>query len=117
MAANSEREAVDRARRLRGLPENYLKQYQENPVIDLLRGKDTFVAQPTGAGKSLVYQLLPLASDFLAHPDREIEIPCTFCEKRSDKYFRHKPRFPGTHHQIGRKCQTFRRNTRLQIEF
>lgn len=74
MAANSEREAVGRARKLLGLPENYLKQYQENAVIDLLRGKDTFVAQPTGAGKSLVYQLLPLASDFLAHPDREIEI-------------------------------------------
>lgn len=74
MAASSEREAVDRARKLLGLSENYLREYQENAVIDLLRGKDTFVAQPTGAGKSLVYQLLPLASDYLANPDREIEI-------------------------------------------
>ena len=74
MAANSKMEAFDRARKLLALPDKYMKEYQTNAIIGLLHGKDTFIAQPTGAGKSLVYQLLPLASDFLAHPDKEIEV-------------------------------------------
>ena len=74
MAANPRMEAVDRARELLGLPDKYMKDYQKNAIIGLLHGKDTFVAQPTGAGKSLVYQLLPLASDFLANPDKAIEV-------------------------------------------
>ena len=71
-------EAVDRARKVLGLPDKHMKDYQKNAIIGRLHGKDAFVAQPTGAGKSLVYQLLSLASDFLAHPDKEIEV--TTCD-------------------------------------
>lgn len=60
--------AVEMAVEKFGLPMNgYLKEYQKKAVIDLMEGKDVFIAQPTGAGKSMVYQLLPLAFDIFLH--------------------------------------------------
>ena len=35
------------------------KDYQRNAVKSLLEGKDCFVSQPTGSGKSLIFQALP----------------------------------------------------------
>ena len=39
-----------------------LKEEQLNAITELLRGRDTFVTLPTGYGKSLVYQILPVCA-------------------------------------------------------
>ena len=47
-----------------------LREYQKSAVIAVLQGKDVFLSQPTGAGKSLVYQMLPFAVEkLLGHED------------------------------------------------
>ena len=40
-----------------------LKQYQTEALMGLLQGRDVVIAQPTGSGKSLVYQLIPFVVD------------------------------------------------------
>ena len=40
-----------------------LRQYQKDPVQAVLEGKDVFVSHPTGSGKSLIYQMLPFATE------------------------------------------------------
>ena len=40
-----------------------LKQEQREAISHLVNKKDVFVVLPTGFGKSLVYQLLPLVLD------------------------------------------------------
>jgi len=42
-----------------------LKDKQVEAASQLLRGKDTFVALPTGYGKSVIFALLPGAFDLL----------------------------------------------------
>ena len=50
-----------------------LREYQKSAVIAVLQGKDVFVSQPTGAGKSLVYQMLPFAVEkFLGQGHQDI---------------------------------------------
>ena len=36
-----------------------LKPEQHRAIVELVRGRDTFVSLPTGYGKSLIYQVLP----------------------------------------------------------
>eukprot|EP00794_Sanderia_malayensis_P001809 gene1809-2027_t len=49
-----------------------LREYQKSAIIATLKGKDVFVSQTTGAGKSLVYQMLPFAIEkFLGHPHQD----------------------------------------------
>lgn len=43
-----------------------LKEQQKNAVEATLCGKDVFVSLPTGFGKSLIYQLLPVCAEELA---------------------------------------------------
>lgn len=43
----------------------HLQEQQEEAVKLILGGKDTFVALPTGFGKSVIYAVLPLAFDML----------------------------------------------------
>ena len=38
-----------------------LSEYQVEALSSLLRGKDCFISQPTGSGKSIVSQLFPFA--------------------------------------------------------
>ena len=42
-----------------------LREHQIQGAASLLRGKDTFVAKPTGSGKSLIFFLVPFATDFI----------------------------------------------------
>ena len=56
-------EAVLKATKELGYQE--LRPMQELAVKHFLRGRDVFVALPTGSGKSLCYCLLPKAFDFL----------------------------------------------------
>ena len=42
-----------------------LRAYQVDALLGLMDGRDVLVAQPTGSGKSVVYQLLPFAFDIL----------------------------------------------------
>ena len=43
----------------------HLKEKQIEAACQVLSGKDTFIALPTGYGKSIVYALLPRAFDKL----------------------------------------------------
>ena len=42
-----------------------LKEKQKEAAMAVLSGRDTFVALPTGYGKSVVYALLPKAFDII----------------------------------------------------
>ena len=41
-----------------------VRTYQEEVIVNLLNKKDVFLAQPTGSGKSLIFQALPFAKHF-----------------------------------------------------
>ena len=55
--------AVNSAASLMGYIE--LKEKQTEAIYGILSRKDTFVALPTGYGKSIIYGILPLAFDQL----------------------------------------------------
>lgn len=42
-----------------------LKEKQLEAILKFLSGKDVFVSLPTGYGKSLIYEILPLVFDIL----------------------------------------------------
>ena len=42
-----------------------LKEHQRRSVEVVLRGKDVFVTLPTGYGKSKIFHLLPLCTQYL----------------------------------------------------
>lgn len=42
-----------------------LKEKQLEAILEFLLGKDVFVSLPTGYGKSLIYEILPLVFDIL----------------------------------------------------
>ena len=42
-----------------------IKDYQRSCIHSILLGKDCFVAQPTGSGKSLIFQCLPVVFDLI----------------------------------------------------
>lgn len=50
-----------------GMDKQTLKDKQEAAIMSILDGKDTMVILPTGYGKSLVYQVAPLSTDFIRH--------------------------------------------------
>ena len=56
------KKAVDLAKNWFGITE--LKQFQEEALVGILSGRDVFIAQPTGSGKSVVFQLAPFALDY-----------------------------------------------------
>ena len=56
-----QKSAAEHSKKVLGL-EN-LREYQLEALSGLLQGRDTIILQPTGLGKSVVYQLLPFAFD------------------------------------------------------
>ena len=56
-----QKSAAEHSKKVLG-PEN-LREYQLEALSGLLQGRDTIISQPTGSGKSVVYQLLPFAFD------------------------------------------------------
>ena len=42
-----------------------LRDFQKEGVAAVLKDQDVFVAKPTGSGKSLIFQLVPFATDFI----------------------------------------------------
>ncbi len=40
-----------------------LKPFQRSALTGMLQGRDIFVSQPTGSGKSVIYQLAPVVFD------------------------------------------------------
>eukprot|EP00794_Sanderia_malayensis_P011601 gene11601-12795_t len=58
-----QRRAVEASKRVFKIES--LRVYQVNAMLGLLQGRDVLVAQPTGSGKSVVYQLIPFAFDIL----------------------------------------------------
>ncbi|XP_028419193.1 uncharacterized protein LOC114544901, partial [Dendronephthya gigantea] len=56
-------EAIDKAKTSVGYSE--LKEYQQNTVQAYLSNRDVFVSAPTGAGKSLAFELAPYAFEHL----------------------------------------------------
>ena len=54
---------ITEAAKVMGIAE--LKEKQKEAVSTFLQGRDTFVALPTGYGKSLIYAILPLVFDKL----------------------------------------------------
>ena len=56
-----QKSAAEHSKKVLGL-EN-LREYQLEALSGLLQGRDTIISQPTGSGKSVVYQLLPFAFD------------------------------------------------------
>eukprot|EP00794_Sanderia_malayensis_P016435 gene16435-18070_t len=57
------RRAIEASKRV--LKIESLRVYQVNAMLGLLQGRDVLVAQPTGSGKSVVYQLIPFVFDIL----------------------------------------------------
>ena len=57
-----QRRAIEASKTVLNIEE--LRPYQVD-LLGLLNGRDVLVAQPTGSGKSVVYQLLPFAFDIL----------------------------------------------------
>ena len=55
--------AITEAMNAIGLTE--LKEKQKEAVMTFIQGHDTFVALPTGYGKSIIYAILPLVFDKL----------------------------------------------------
>ncbi len=53
---------------LRSVVENILKPEQEECLVHVLNGGDVVALLPTGFGKSLIYQLLPIISEKLGRP-------------------------------------------------
>ena len=50
-----------------GLESSKLKDGQKQAIDSFLANNDTLVVLPTGYGKSLVYQLVPLCCDYIQH--------------------------------------------------
>ena len=48
-----------------------LRDFQKEGVAAVLKDQDVFVAKPTGSGKSLIFQLVPFATDFIHKFDSE----------------------------------------------
>ena len=46
------------------------RETQQEAIVNLLKGKDFLVLQPTGSGKSLIFQSFPLIVDELRNPVR-----------------------------------------------
>jgi ATP-dependent DNA helicase RecQ len=63
MADQKERKATAFNRVLKTFKIEYLKEYQVEALEKLLKGQDVFVIQPTGSGKSLIYQSAPVVFD------------------------------------------------------
>ena len=59
-AVDFEQIAIESAQRL---GYDGLKEKQIEAIVSFLRGNDTFVALPTGYGKSLIYAVLPYSFD------------------------------------------------------
>ena len=51
---------------------NKFTDFQEHALKELLAGKDVFVNQPTGSGKSLIFQAMPLLYDYIDSDQSEI---------------------------------------------
>ena len=49
-------------------PSLKLSVYQKEALKNILSGKDTFVCLPTGHGKSIIFECLPLCHDYLSEP-------------------------------------------------
>ena len=61
---SAESEIIDESLRVASLSLGHecMKPEQHYAVVELLRGRDTFVSLPTGYGKSLIYQVLPVCA-------------------------------------------------------
>ena len=42
-----------------------IAEYQYSAITSIIEKRDVFISQPTGSGKSLVYQALPLAHNYV----------------------------------------------------
>ena len=54
-----------------------LKQFQQESISAFLEGKDIFISQPTGSGKSAVFQLLPVVSHIRSHKSVDTVVDAT----------------------------------------
>ena len=52
-----------------------LKPWQAEALQSILRGKDVLVTVPTGYGKSLIYQALPICANILRLRNRLLRLP------------------------------------------
>ena len=63
MAGNDEKRASAFKRVLETFRIEPMKESQKEALENLLMGQDVFVIQPTGSGKSLIYQSAPVVFD------------------------------------------------------
>ena len=63
-------EAIHKATQSAGYSE--LKEYQRNAVEAYLSNRDVFVSAPTGAGKSLLFELAPYAFEHLSANNKSV---------------------------------------------